>query len=82
MSQVHIAHTGTGYRVYRTENGIDRTDVGPVWPTPKEASHYAGLIREPYVSPLRQDSGDDPLDSSRRVGSSPKPRRGSRRRVR
>ncbi len=74
MSQIHIAHTGTGYRVYRTENGIDRTDVGPVWPTPKEASHYAALIREPYVSPLR-DSGDDPLDLLPSDGSSPKPRR-------
>lgn len=53
MSQAHIAHDGTGYRVYLTETGRDRRYHGPSWKTPREAARYADLISVPYVDPLR-----------------------------
>jgi len=49
---VQIAHDG-GYRCYRLE-GRTRRYVGPVWPTPKEASRYAyALEASEGISPLR-----------------------------
>ena len=39
-----IAHDGTGYQVYATANGIERTDVGPRWQTPDAASVYCDAL--------------------------------------
>jgi hypothetical protein len=44
------------YQVYVTTNGIDRRDIGPAWPTPREAIRYADRIADAQgVSPLRED---------------------------
>ena len=61
MSQVAIAHNGKGYVVYRTELGRDRQYVGPVWPSPREASRYADLLSVPYTSPLRESGMGSPV---------------------
>jgi hypothetical protein len=44
---------GGRYQVYRTTNGIDRTDLGLAWTTPKAAITYLATL-----SPLRVPSGD------------------------
>jgi hypothetical protein len=50
---------GGRYQVYRTTNGIDRTDLGLAWTTPKAAITYLDTLEERYeVSPLRAPSGD------------------------
>lgn len=55
----HQTPKGTRYQVVRSENGGlgPHTDLGPQWPTPKEACRYAELIDRPFVSPL---SGAEP----------------------
>ena len=53
MSGLQVAYED-GYRVYRTETGIDRQYVGPVWPTPRGAATYIETLRGIHrVSPLR-----------------------------
>jgi hypothetical protein len=57
MTAVHLAHDGTGFRVYRTETGRDRAYVGPSWASPREAIRYADAL-EVVVSPLRASTED------------------------
>ena len=54
MTQYHVAHLDGSYRVYRTENGIDRTYIGPRSATPREAGAWADLFASTdRISPLR-----------------------------
>ena len=45
-----IAVTSKGHQVYRTVNGRYRLNVGPAWPTPREAIRYANQLDVAYAS--------------------------------
>ena len=51
-----IRVTPKGHQVYRTINGIYTLNVGPAWPTPREAIRYADSLDADTVSPLRNSA--------------------------
>jgi hypothetical protein len=70
MTQFGILHD-RGFQVYATENGIEKRSIGPRWPTPREADHFAELLgHREYVSPLRQPARSVP-DAGERLRYGP-----------
>lgn len=72
MSQIQIAHDGTGYRCYWTTNGIDREYFGPRWALPRQAIAYSNLSTGfDRVSPLRSPAESSPALALPPVSSGP-----------
>lgn len=61
MTQYAIRVTdGQLHQVYRTETGIDRSDVGEPFRSPRLAGQYADLASGKPISPLRSRAMDSP----------------------
>lgn len=51
---LYIHEVGGKWQCYRTVNGLYKLNVGPAWPSSKEAMAYAKKLDAiPIVSPLR-----------------------------
>jgi hypothetical protein len=62
--QFRLAKEEKGWRLMVSPDGINERPVGPLWPTPKEASAFYDLtVGIPYVSPLRSPLRAEPMDA-------------------